>query len=250
MNLLSIDWDFFFNVPTGGAAVQLYDWGHSEKMPFLLGPIWHFRAAGFLAQGIELPIVKDWERIWGRFNIPKDATLFYAESHSQATHREILERVQGKVVNFDAHHDLGYSDSAVRQLLVEGRVDCANWLLAYGTMLGVPTEVVLPFWQDKENLAEVPKRMNNTARLDDGRAVDTPFSTIFVARSGSWVPSWCDEQFDEFIAACPASNKVDLHERLLGRPLERRSFDMEEARGMAEGQKVRLEEIRARMASV
>lgn len=228
-HLLSVDWDFFF--PTDRSS-QLYDWGHSEKMPFLMGPVWVSRAAGFLQQGMALPRCHGWERFWERFRFQRGAVLYYAESHAQAIHLLVRSRVSGRVVNFDAHHDLGYGPNGIKGLLVSGRADCANWLAAYSILLGNQADVVLPPWQGETELNDVPRRQGVSARIDDGSNVQVPFGTIMVARSGSWTPSWCDDDFQTFIESCPVQHKVDL-DGILGEPLRPREFEVAQAETMA-----------------
>lgn len=40
-------------------------------------------------------------------------------------------------------------------------------------------------------------------RVDDGDPIAEEFDTVFVCRSGAWVPPWCDGQFEEFLDAAP-----------------------------------------------
>ena len=244
MNLLSIDFDFFFPIPKGGDALQLYDWGHSEQNPFLGGPVWMFRAAGFLNHGDELPMCKGWERFWDRFKFPENATLYFADSHVQALYPEIRDHVFGVVRNYDAHHDVGYSQKAVDDLLEHGRADCANWGLFYSEFADLPYQVVLPPRMTARDVEAVPKRHNVSAQLDDGERVATPFESVILVRSGSWTPSWCDGMFQAFLDACPIKRRVDIHQKLLGKPLEPRWFSLEEAQKAAEGMRAGMEQAR------
>src|SRR5574340_1024527 len=110
MNLLSVDWDFFFPEPSpdDGRNVELFDWGHKENS-FFIDALWTFRAGAFLRAGLELPgLSGEQEDFWERFRFAPDAELFWAESHSAAGLHEVEQRVT-HVWNYDAHHDAWYA---------------------------------------------------------------------------------------------------------------------------------------------
>lgn len=241
--LLSIDWDFFFPNPEAGSKegeIQLFDWGHSENNPFMSSPfIWHIRAEGFLRHGFDLPRCVGWENFWSRFKFKPRTLIFVAESHSQAAG---LSKHFDEVVNFDAHHDLGYGKQGMEDA-EKGQIDCANWLLYYA-LCGARVDVVLPPWQEnwRENFPEhLPKgqHLDINYSQDKGLPDDEPFDAVFVCRSGSWTPTWCDEDFEEFIRQSGLM-VVDIHESKGGKELSPRGFDLEAAKESAEQSKLMI----------
>lgn len=222
-NLLSVDFDFFFPMDHSD---QLMDWGHAENGLFM-GPIlWQIRAAAFLQHGRDLPRCEGLEGFWQRFRFAPGTVLFYADSHSQAAHPAVHLGVNGLVTNLDAHHDLGYDPNALERLRKDGLVDCANWLLFYQDLLGLPTRVILPTWMnDIQDEQARGREVGAEVIRDDGSGLAEEYSRIFVARSGAWTPSWCDDQFQALIDSCPVGTKVDMDEMAGYPPLVPREFD-------------------------
>lgn len=67
--------------------------------------------------------------------------------------------------------------------------------------------------------------------VDDGGEAALPFDAVFLCRSGSWVPSWCDDQFTELLAAFPGRAHLFpgskwAHPRLDPLPHARRMADI------------------------
>src|SRR5262245_40814063 len=213
VNLLVIDFDFFFPVPHNdvGEYLRFYDWGHSEAWSTaLLSIMWQERAAAFLNADRKLPDVLVPDDFWDRFTFSDDAELTYANSNMHA--------VQGpdtglwypsdieQVWLFDAHHDSGYGNSKAET------VTCEDWL-AYFTVNGAETHVRYPTWHtDAFDVEPNPDIAPTSRQHDDGAALDVEFDHTFVCRSDSWVPPWCDGDFGTFIARHPASVATCLDE--------------------------------------
>jgi hypothetical protein len=122
VNLLSIDADFFFPEPHSGPELLLYDWGHRES-PLFINDLWEIRASGFLRHDLPLPGLSDEvEGFWDQFQFKKNAKFYVSESHAFAATRDLSRRFHGKdkgphsVWSFDAHHDLGYKEDAIRTI--------------------------------------------------------------------------------------------------------------------------------------
>ena len=122
------------------------------------------------------------------------------------------------VTNFDAHHDFGYRTRARKRSWDCG--DWARWLQRASQPHG-HVATVYPEW--RRELPEIPPRARDfhEAWYFDGwhdrynspwnspLAVDSePFDFVFICRSGAWVPPWLDEEFDQFIAACPCTRRT------------------------------------------
>jgi hypothetical protein len=204
-NLLVVDWDFFFPMPNSTSTMEdreLYDWTHSETTFHISSALWDTRGSTFLYCGRELPMVtEDWRTFWDRFNISGDAQLFVAESNSAAASPEVADDVDGEVWLYDAHHDCGYNTLKSAQAIHSGRWSCEEWMILYGRKVGVSNlHTRYPLHRDQAFEKEpVPYWPQLDRRFDDPTEETPEFHKVFVCRSGAWVPSWCDRQFDYFV---------------------------------------------------
>lgn len=215
--LLSIDWDFFFPIPEHDPNC-LYDWGHREDQNLFYGLIWSIRAADFLRFRRELPATSGEEKdFWNRFHFKQDATLFYAESHSL-----ILQVIKNTthILNFDAHHDAGYSNGKKKQ-----EQGCDNWVLYLPHKNTV--RVIYPSWKFYAFKAEPATQGKVKRIIDDGKPIPDEVDTVFVCRSGAWVPGWLDDDFDNFLDNCPVRRHIQV-----GKLVERK-WDDNDARQMS-----------------
>lgn len=226
MNLLVIDWDYFFPTPELGHAdtqtALSFDWGHRES-PFFVNDVWTLRAAEFLARDLPLPQVNvAWRTFWDRLRIAEDATLYYADSNVHALDQRIMAGVD-ELWLFDAHHDCGYDRTIDRRLLVrrQATFTCENWMLAYAR-LGVDLHVRYPAWRSYALKVEPRPLIAVDRRVDTGAITPSGFTTltgwpmlarfdrIYVCRSGAWVPPWADEAFDSFLQLAPTGQPQRL----------------------------------------
>lgn len=204
-NLLVVDFDYFFKNPLewgdfDDPDMWLYDWGHQEGSR-LHDALWSSRAASFWMRGSELPMAQVPDNFWSRFTFTDDAMLEVSDSN-------MYSGIAGEgkpfdqVWLYDAHHDLfrmkTHADLAA--WVERGTFSCEDWMYVHhlnGSKLHWR-------WPKGHNAAKgmkatVPKWVHLDAKVDDSRALSLPFDTVSVCRSGSWVPPWCDEQFDAFI---------------------------------------------------
>lgn len=78
---------------------------------------------------------------------------------------------------------------------------------------GVELHMRYPRWRAS---AAAPNGPDGAPLVPMDRQVDTwdahplTFDRVFLCRSGAWVPSWVDEEFFEFVAACPVPDKRPL----------------------------------------
>ena len=219
-NLLVVDWDYFFVTPEGNPdpdtyreQLEFFDWGHSEK---LFGDwVWSVRAAGFDKAGKPRPQMNDeWKVFWDRFDIDKDATLYFADSNSQAAHdmvRHSLAPHTGVVWLYDAHHDAGYGARTIDEIRESGRVYCDDWMVGYKLFDNAELHVRYPRWKpwamEVEGGPDLPEEVLDR-QVDDFAPNPVLFHAVFVCRSDGWVPPWCDEQFQEFIYSCHTVNEL------------------------------------------
>lgn len=210
-NLLVVDWDFFFPNPSYGAEfgqdALLYDWQHAET-PYLTNYIWSTRAAPFLQYDLPLPKCLDYEGFWQRFNLGGDqpAELLYGDSN---LHSGLLlpssfgweASAWSTISLWDAHHDCGYKGT-LEGWRASGKMQCDTWMLKHYD-LGSHLEVIYPSWRQEIDGVESGPLIPVDRRIDDGSNPTREYHAVYVCRSGAWVPSWCDGQFDEFLASYP-----------------------------------------------
>jgi hypothetical protein len=197
---LSVDWDYFFETPEGNPdadliEMSLYDWGHGESDIFLHSAIWETRAGSILASGREMPgLSGEEEGFWSRFRFSPVCSIHVADSHRFGS---IVFKGFDQVINFDAHHDLGYYGE------FEG-LDCGNWARRF--LEGNPGsryEVRYPRWKSWEESVqpeEVDPERWSKGWGDD--PVEVEIDRVFICRSGAWTPPWLDEGFEDFILEC------------------------------------------------
>jgi len=214
-NLLVVDFDFFFMNPLEAADTSVdqrwfwkFDWGHSESQAIFLNVVWPMRAGSFLKDGYPLPGVDVPEGFWDRFTFTEDAVGEVSDSNMYSG-IAANEREFEHVWLFDAHHDM-YGIETKEQLAEFARtntVTCENWMFVH-YLKGSKLHWRYPRWNKAAGQHYRPeaKRWGCDARKDDGAKFDAKnmvFDAVSVCRSGAWVPPWCDEDFKEFLDACP-----------------------------------------------
>jgi hypothetical protein len=213
MNLLVIDWDYFFPTPEGKEEQSaeeffLYDWGHSEGFGPLNDALWVDRAAAFKINNVARPQMNlEWtDGWWERFNIDPRATLFYADSNVQAM--EADPGMIGQVWLYDAHHDSGYTRS-LEEIVESGKVSCEDWMVAYH-LRGAELHVRYPRWKPWAMTAEQGPSIEVDRQVDDFAPNPVEFHSVFVCRSGAWVPPWADQEFWDFITDAPVNELYEV----------------------------------------
>ena len=237
-NLLVVDWDYFFANPmesgdTTDERFWLFDWGHQESV-LMRDIIWGTRAPSFLKFGLELPGVTVPENWWDRFNIADDAVIEVSDSN-------MYSGLAGDGAEFehvwlyDAHHDLYRIKTLAdfRHYMDRGIITCEDWMFVHH---GNESKLHWrwPQWHigGKDVRKTIPKWVGCDARKDDMGKLDIEFDTVSICRSGSWVPPWCDEQFERFYLSCPGGEVIQVDDVDL-----KRDFDIEECREFAEKMK-------------
>ena len=230
--LLSVDWDYFFPNPNEAGSSKpgdlvLFDWGHREAPLFESSMMWHLRASGFLRAGRDLPRTSGDEiGWWERFRFADDAELWIAESHAMAAF--VATRLRADAIwNYDAHHDCGYGP------LHPDAFDCSDWIRSVRVWIDPDVHVRYPRWVVHPSAQQSAPDWAD-ARIDDPDELLPAFDAAFVCRSPAWVPTWCDDAFTAFVAACPLPVRVVTRR---GRPTPDprlpRGFNLDTARAYA-----------------
>jgi hypothetical protein len=214
------------------------------------GGMWEIRASGFLMQGLDLRPEMDpakwatpkpwsfWDVLsqlgynWGALEETEEhpemdhASFVVADSHAVAgpAFRGIAEDIGPPdiIINFDAHHDMGYGDRVrINRMVTSGQVTCDMWLRALMSMYAnMRTNVVFPDWRFAEFSVEsewealkkvlpagVAKRTMIDSFTDKSGAVSgvvkparqIDVEALFICRSSAWTPPWLDQQFIDFV---------------------------------------------------
>lgn len=233
---LSIDYDFFVR------SLMEWDWSHKEAPFFRSGFIWQTRVAPFLMQGIDLrhemdpgvhghPKPDSFWNLLSQLGYDFDEYLPFVVDDSHAGAGPFfnhiaemdLDEPADVIVNFDAHHDLGYCEWERLHGMVEQEVcTCDMWL---GALLSwwptLQARIVFPDWmkdewtieEQAENVQKkLPRKILSRVKMGFFTAENGTVSpivieprerlsvtAIFVCRSGAWVPPWLDEDFIEFV---------------------------------------------------
>jgi hypothetical protein len=183
--------------------------------------MWPFRAAGFLRAGLrieeEATIRPDrgsttpdeflfaLER---RFNWEDgEVPVYVADSHANGA-LVARDHPLNRIVNFDAHHDLGYSsDERIAQDVRAGMVDAGNWAVwALDSGMATGYKVVYPDWAGTREFG-ASKALHRRATIGvwsdwlTSEPDDEEVEAILLVRSSSWTPPWLDNDFDHFAQA-------------------------------------------------
>lgn len=249
---LSVDFDLFTREDTN------WDWGHRETTSGALEQIlWHSRLSMFAFAGIDPIAATDpevhsplrpktfWDVLERSGLDVRDATLHVADSHMYGALSHRLD--DRSVVHIDAHHDLGYQEVAgLRKTLKAQRADCGNWLLhVLHRNKRVRTEQYISPWGSPEGswdqIPTVQKRVKQTLLGTEpieslpGLSLTGKVDTVFIARSGAWVPPWWDDLFVSFVRdgeVRTGSKPYVLDEHT--DPLKTRGVSLSQAREMYE----------------
>ena len=214
-----------------------FDWGHRETA-FFNEAIWSLRAGatGITSRKSALDVMRprSHRRFWDVLLNGPPAHLVIAESHLSMIDAR-RDYHDAKVWNFDAHHDLGYGMK---------EDNCGNWARRAFELGHISAyTLVYPKWRLAEPEAELPVPEG----LDFECTYDVPkienIDMVFICRSGSWTPTWCDTEWLRFISyfkKWPWLWNMKLYSEMA---LRKRSPNMAEAAKLREDQTAMFAEM-------
>lgn len=257
--LLSIDWDFFIYNPsatevppfditvfpgtpkeTKTTSAHVCDWGGHECFGRgIAEAIWLTRVGGLLRVGVDpLSIMgiipekgcvtpDDFIRIVSeRFHL-NDAEQYVGDSHAYGFCCaqyvwSLAESGPIRVVSFDAHHDLGYSDAEIADEIKRNQSDCASWLFhAIHNHMVDEAIIVYPDWKGLREFEPIKKYKHLRKVLPKVKAytwsqfvanntiaTDSDINLVYQARSSGWTPPWLDGEFVKFYNALPTGDNT------------------------------------------
>ena len=202
INVLSIDWDFFF------PDLAPFDWGHSEDRGLFYDAIWQMRAGnldiltGDRAVDVVHPDLGLLDGFWERVCPRAPVAIALVESHSSI--KGWLDGASGDfgqfcVYNFDQHHDLFYG----KHYKESEDPDCGTWA-GRGLHSGLIGEyhLIYPPWRKglEEDVKTPDWARDQNYDIGFWPPEDLPdFQFVFICRSSCWTPSWADDKWIEFI---------------------------------------------------
>ena len=240
--LLSIDFDFFIRED------PKWDFGHNEANEIFMNAAW-------LARYLSIDLYKETNiKRYADFN-PKDIIsklkwlgfklenprVVIADSHKHA-YNETKKLKECRIFNFDAHHD--YWDD-------EQKVSCANWLLksefSHYTkeLTWIPPSWLRKFDYELPQSSRIETLFCDT--LEENQFKNIKVDTIFLCRSGCWVPPHHDLEFFKMVKLLKSvSGGFEIVENI-----EKRKFPSKaKAKKILEDNKKMIESLRIPKNSV
>lgn len=210
IQVLSIDWDFFFEDASG------YDWGANEESPFMYEAIWNIRCNSrniFTKQHVldnfhpDIPA-----NFW---SIAKGTHSYFIICESHFSLLSILQQLKDvTVVNIDAHHDMSY--------WAKQESCCGSWGW-YGKKQGYIKEFHQIYPQWRKNCEENHVQSRRPDRISYELPKPNQYDIVFLCRSGCWTPPWHDQDFYDLIHSAPF--KSNYHDQLVQRHREPKDLD-------------------------
>ena len=223
MNILSIDWDFFF------PDVQQFDWQMNEDMFLYYELIWPLRwgNSALFDQNTKANEIMHprsshrtfWDSIQSK--IKKRATLIIVDTHSEMYN--VFNEYPGSLTiwNFDQHHDCGYGRSK--------ELDCGNWAQLLYSNSKIQYHQVYPDW--RKTIKEEPNPPGWAEIHHESDPLELPkFDFVFICRSSPWTPSWADRLWLRFIHWFKDNRELCWKNKMsVPYPLKERTFNWKEA---------------------
>jgi len=225
MNILSIDWDYFF--PDN----FVFDWQFQDNNKIYCEIIWPIRWSNrnlfdhkIIAKDIYHPDLQLLNGFLDKILINSYPSMLVISD----THVDIKTLIdafpKSNIYNFDQHHDIYYGNELPKK---ESQLNCGNWV---GCLLNQIKSYHLfyPPWR-KTN----PEHKGKLLYTEVSYSIpeDPPvFDAIFICRSSPWTPPWSDHKWIEFIEYFKINYHILWNRKLaLDYVLKARPFDQQEA---------------------
>jgi hypothetical protein len=217
--LISVDWDYFIDVKRT-AAMSLRE---NKRNCYFRWYKRYLQNPRIVLLYRLLPRLENFWNVLGRhYHFNSSTLLLISESHKYSY---ALSRILGcvKVINFDAHADLGYSGAS----RIGAYTHCANWLgRLVNTDRIVEAEIVYsPYTHEKAEMFRdflkkgVAVHFMRLEQLED-QPQDEVVAGIHVCRSGAWTPPWYDQKFYRLINASGIQRRKGFVKPRIWRPTQ------------------------------
>jgi hypothetical protein len=241
MNLLSIDWDYFF--PDNIA----FDWAMDDQQFIFYETIWPIRWSNRnlitkkFAKDIYYPDPQLLNGFLDKVLINSNPSLIsIADSHTDIQHLINLFPAKVNIYNFDQHHDIYYGNELPTK---ESQLNCGNWV-GYFLDRIESYHLFYPPWR-KSN-SEHKNQLSYANSISYSIPENPPeFHMVFICRSSPWTPSWSDDNWIEFIEYFKINYPYEWNHKLaLDYVLEPRPFNQDEAEILLEQTKEMIKQLK------
>jgi hypothetical protein len=227
MNILSIDWDYFF--PDNFE----FDWQFKDNKFIYCELLWPIRWSNLsvfdnkvIAKDIYHPDPQLLNGFLDKLLINSNLqALVLSDTHSDIA--VLIDNFpKSNVYNFDQHHDIYYGKPPVK----ETQLDCGNWASYYLNLNQIKSyHLFYPPW--RESIPENQMQLSMANSMSYSIPKDPPvFDAVFICRSSPWTPSWSDHKWIKFIEYFKTNYPILWnHKTALEYVLKPRPFDQHEA---------------------
>lgn len=225
MNILSIDWDYFF--PDN----FVFDWQFQDNNKIYCETLWPIRWSNrnifdhtIIAKDVYHPDLQLLNGFLDKILINSyPSVLVISDTHVDI--KILIDNFpKSNIYNFDQHHDVYYQDHPIK---IDRQLDCGNWVSCLSTQIK-SYHLFYPSWRES-----TPEESDNN--YIDSISYSIPenppvFDAVFICRSSPWTPSWSDHKWIEFIEYFKTNHPILWNRKLaLDYVLKPRPFNQEEA---------------------
>lgn len=227
MNILSIDWDYFFPDNLD------FDWAMDDKKFFFYEMIWPIRWGHcnlydhkIIAKDVYHPDPQLLNGFLDKILINSSpALLSIADSHTDIQYLINLFPAKVNIYNFDQHHDIYYGNELPKRKV---QLNCGNWV-GYFLYRIESYHLFYPPWRES-NPEHVGKLLHTNSISFTIPESPPAFDMIFICRSSPWTPSWSDNHWIEFIEYFKTNHPIIWNNKLtIDYALKPRPFSQKEA---------------------
>jgi hypothetical protein len=231
LNILSIDWDYFF--PNN----RIFDWQFQDNKLVYCETLWPIRWSNLslfdhkiIAKDVYHPDPQLLNGFLDKLLINSNPSiLVLSDTHTDIQILINLFPAKVNIYNFDQHHDIYYGNKLPKR---KAQLNCGNWV-GYFLDRIESYHLFYPPWRES-NLEHTGKLLYTNSVSFTIPESPPAFDTVFICRSSPWTPSWSDHKWIEFIEYFKTNHhilwnrKTALEYVLKPRPFNQKEADLYE----------------------
>lgn len=205
INLLSIDWDYFFSMHSDAERMECFQSICTEDYDKrAINFAWTASYARYEDKLKSIKIIPEIRVVLD--SIPPSAVVYVCKSHRHAYeifNRYVRRKDKVNLLNIDHHPD------AYKVFNRREKVHCGNWLGHFMAEHDVKGSVYR--WladEDASNLC--PENIQFYTDIEKTDIRSTPWNVVVIARSDIWTPPHLDEEFTNFFKPVLKNRKGKL----------------------------------------